>query len=42
LPLDQASLLDLTNDVLRVLHVHIADPECRVLRSAFFPAADVA
>jgi hypothetical protein len=42
LPLDQASLLDLTNEVLRVLHVHIADPECRVLRSAFFPAADVA
>jgi hypothetical protein len=41
LPLDQASLLDLTNDVLRVLHVHIADPDCKALGSAFFPAADV-
>jgi hypothetical protein len=41
LPLDQASLLDLTNDVLRVLHVHIADPDCSTLGLAYFPAADV-
>jgi hypothetical protein len=42
LPLDQTSLLDLTNDVLRVLHVHIADPDRSGLAITFFTAADVA
>jgi hypothetical protein len=41
LPLDQTSLLDLTNDVLRVLHVHIADPDHRAPVLASISAAEL-
>jgi hypothetical protein len=41
LPLDQTSLLDLTNDVLRVLHVHIADPDHRAPVLASLSAAEL-
>jgi hypothetical protein len=41
LPLDQASLVDLNNDVLRVLHVHIADPDHRAPVLASLSAAEL-
>jgi hypothetical protein len=42
LPLDLKSLLDLPNDVLRVLHVHIADPDHRAPMLASLSAAELA